>query len=55
MNEPIFEIKEESNYSSVYESIQFKSVLPVRSLMEKIFKQQHKQLFLNIERKEANL
>jgi carbon monoxide dehydrogenase subunit G len=44
-----FVLKEEQGCTIINENIQFKSVLPVKLLMSRIFKQQHHQLFKNIE------
>lgn len=43
-----FKLKKETEYTIIEENIRFKSFLPVRSLMERIFKKQHTQLFKNI-------
>lgn len=45
-----YRIESINEYSIVHEAIQFKTWLPVKSFMNQIFKAQHKQLFLNIER-----
>ena len=44
-----FMLKEDRNYSVIEESIEFKSPLPVRYVMQTIFRKQHLQLFKNIE------
>ncbi len=44
-----FTIRGEGEHSVVDESISFKSVLPIRGLMEKIFREQHTLLFANME------
>jgi len=36
----------------ITESIQFRSILPIKFLLHSIFKKQHTQLFRNIEKKE---
>ncbi len=43
-----FQIIEHEGYCIVHENIVFKSVLPVRGLMSKIFKTQHMKLIDNI-------
>ncbi len=47
--EMIFELKQENNFTIIEENINFKSLLPINSILGKIFKKQHKQLFQNIE------
>lgn len=44
-----FLIKPDKDFTVIEENIKFKSPLPVRSIMESIFKKQHTQLFKNIE------
>lgn len=44
-----FILKADSEYTIIDEEIQFKSPLPVKFIMESIFKKQHSQLFKNIE------
>jgi len=44
-----FVLKSENNYTIIEEEIEFKSLLPIESLMQRIFKEQHMQLFKNIE------
>ncbi len=46
--EMIFELKPEGENCIVNETINFKTILPVVSLMTKIFKEQHTRLFMNI-------
>ena len=46
-----FDLKADDNYTFIEEEIHFKSPLPVKSIMENIFRKQHKQLFKNIEHK----
>ena len=46
-----FILKADSNCTSVEEHIQFKSPLPVKFIMQSIFRKQHSQLFKNIEMK----
>ena len=41
---------EGNNPSRIKETVTFKSFLPVKAIMAKIFTKQHKQLFLNIEK-----
>ena len=43
-----FIIKQQTGFSSVEETIDFKSPLPVKSIMQRIFKKQHEELFKNI-------
>ena len=47
--EMTFIIKADKDFSVVEENINFKSFLPVKSIMQSNFKKQHKQLFKNIE------
>lgn len=44
-----FTIKSEDDHTLIREIVSFKSPLPVKGIMTKIFEKQHKQLFLNIE------
>ena len=44
-----FILKGDNNFTIVEESIQFKSPLPIKAVMQSIFKKQHTQLFKNIE------
>jgi carbon monoxide dehydrogenase subunit G len=44
-----FVLKQDMDFTLVEESIQIKSLLPVKSMMESIFRKQHHQLFKNIE------
>jgi carbon monoxide dehydrogenase subunit G len=46
-----FVIKQDENYALVEENIQFKSPLPIKALMQNIFRKQHAQLFKNIDAK----
>ncbi len=46
-----FVLTAENDYTIVEEEIKFKSLLPVKFIMEAIFKKQHAQLFKNIEMK----
>ncbi len=46
-----FILKKESNYTLIEENIQFSSPLPIRLIMQRIFRKQHEQLFRNIEMK----
>ncbi|MBL7930678.1 MAG: SRPBCC family protein [Bacteroidia bacterium] len=46
-----FFLKTENNFTIVEEEIEFKSPLPIKSLMQSIFRKQHAQLFRNIELK----
>ena len=45
-----FSIRQEGDHSVVEESISFKSILPVKAVMEKIFREQHTLLFQNMDR-----
>ncbi len=47
--EMMFMLRMEGHFTIIEESIRFKSLLPIKSIMESIFKKQHKQLFHNIE------
>ena len=47
--EMTFELKEINDFTIVEEHIIFKSRLPVKSMLQRIFKKQHEQLFKNIE------
>jgi carbon monoxide dehydrogenase subunit G len=47
--EMTFVLKADSGFTVVEENLQFKSPLPVKSIMQSIFKKQHGQLFKNIE------
>lgn len=44
-----FILKADSEYTIIDEEIHFKSPLPVKFIMKKVFKQQHEKLFKNIE------
>ncbi len=44
-----FVLKADKDYTIIDEEIQFKSLLPVKFIMESIFKKQHNKLFKNIE------
>ncbi len=46
-----FVLKADNNFTIIDEEIQFKSPLPVKFIMQSIFKKQHAQLFKNIELK----
>ena len=46
-----FVLKIEKDFTVVTENIQFKSLLPVKFIMQSIFRKQHSQLFKNIEMK----
>ena len=46
-----FVLKTENDFTIVKENIQFKSLLPVKFIMQSIFRKQHSQLFKNIEMK----
>lgn len=45
-----FFITTDKDFCVIEEAIHFKSPLPVKSIMQRIFKKQHTQLFKNIER-----
>lgn len=47
--EMTFVLNGDKDFTVVEESIQFRSPLPVNSIMQSIFKKQHGQLFKNIE------
>ena len=42
-------LKAEKDFTIIEEKIQFNSPLPIKSIMQSIFKKQHEQLFKNIE------
>jgi carbon monoxide dehydrogenase subunit G len=44
-----FILKADPEYTIIDEEIHFKSPLPVKFIMKKVFKQQHEKLFKNIE------
>ena len=46
-----FVLKTDNDYTIIDEEILFKSPLPIKFIMEGIFKKQHNQLFKNIEMK----
>jgi len=46
-----FVLKTDNDYTIIEEDIQFKSVLPIKFIMQSIFRKQHNQLFKNIEMK----
>jgi carbon monoxide dehydrogenase subunit G len=46
-----FVLKTDNDFTIIDEEIMFKSPLPVKFIMESIFKKQHNQLFKNIEMK----
>lgn len=48
--EMTFSLKEVNGFSIVEEKIRFTSILPVKGVMQRIFKKQHEQLFMNIDR-----
>lgn len=45
-----FALAEKNNGTLVTEEVSFKSVLPIKPMMQKIFREQHTQLFANIEK-----
>lgn len=46
-----FALKKDGDFTNVEENIQFKSPLPIKFVMENIFRKQHKQLFENMDMK----
>jgi len=44
-----FKISQHTDYSLVEEAITFRSPLPIKSVMRKVFTEQHQKLFNNIE------
>ena len=46
-----FVLKVDNDFTIIEEEIQFKSPLPIKFLMESVFRKQHNQLFKNIEMK----
>jgi len=48
-----FVLKSDNDFTIIEENIQFKSVLPVKFIMQIIFRKQHLQLFKNIEMREV--
>jgi carbon monoxide dehydrogenase subunit G len=53
--EMTFVLQDIGDHTIIEEYISFKSVLPVKSLMKKIFTEQHNQLFKNIEKVSAGV
>lgn len=49
-----FVLKTDNDYTIIEENIQFKSFLPLKFIMQSIFKKQHNQLFKNIEMKQIS-
>lgn len=47
--EMTFVLKDDNDFTVVQENILFKSPLPIKSIMQSVFKTQHEQLFKNIE------
>ena len=45
----VFNIKDCNGYSIIKEEINFKTALPIQSVMRQVFKKQHTRLFKNIE------
>ena len=45
----VFNLRSENGFTVIDETINFKSLLPVSFIMEKLFKKHHTQLFKNIE------
>ncbi len=50
-----FNLKSIINGTEVHETVKFKSLFPIKLLMEKIFKEQHRKLFFNFENKKSDL
>jgi hypothetical protein len=49
--EMVFQLRMEKNkFTKIEENIRFDTSLPVKSIMQRVFTKQHKQLFENIER-----
>jgi carbon monoxide dehydrogenase subunit G len=46
-----FALKPDNGYTIIDEEIQFKTLLPIKFIMESVFRKQHSQLFKNIEMK----
>jgi carbon monoxide dehydrogenase subunit G len=44
-----FVVKSDGDHTSIEEEIRFRSPLPVKFMMQRIFKKQHRQLFDNME------
>lgn len=47
--EMTFWLQQNGNYTLVYETIDIKTFLPIKSFMKKVFTTQHNQLFKNME------
>jgi hypothetical protein len=47
--EMIFKLKSAGDHTLIEETVNFRSPLPIKTLMQNIFRKQHKQLFFNIE------
>lgn len=47
--EMTFKLKEDGDHTIIEDTIVFRSPLPVKSIMQKIFRNQHGQLFRNME------
>lgn len=45
-----FILRSENRFTIINETIDFRTALPIKSLMQRIFKEQHEQLFQNIEK-----
>ncbi|MEO7175127.1 MAG: hypothetical protein ABIV51_04755 [Saprospiraceae bacterium] len=48
--EMTFTLSHQEGLTDIVETIQFRSVLPVKSIMRKVFRKQHRLLFENIEK-----
>ena len=44
-----FDLKEDGQYTSIEEKIQFRTFFPVKPIMASVFRKQHNRLFKNIE------
>jgi hypothetical protein len=51
----IFFITPEDEFTIIEEKISIESILPIKSILQSIFRKQHKILFHNIEREPVNL
>lgn len=49
-----FSITPEDDFTTIEEKISIKSMLPIKSILQSIFRKQHKILFQNIERESIN-
>ncbi len=51
--EMLFHLKSEGDFTIITENINFKTMLPIKFVMKKVFKEQHNLLFKNIESKKS--